>query len=312
VDSFELLRDLSERFGVAGFEGEVRERLAELVGPHVDEVRVDPLGNLIAERGGGGPRLMLDAHMDEIGFMVSYVEEGGWLRVVPIGGWDERIVPAHALTILADGGDKVRGIVGTLPPHLLKQADREKPLLLEDAFVDVGAESRAEVEELGIRIGSPAVIAYPFARLNGGATVAGKALDDRAGCTVLVKTLEALAGETLGVTLFANFAVGEEVGLRGARTAAAQIAPDIALALEGTVAADVPGAAPARPPPRPRGGPARPPPAPAGPGGGGGGGPPGAPPARPTPPPGPRPRGPPAGGGRPPPRWSTAPWTASS
>ena len=257
MDSFELLRDLSDRFGVAGFEDEVRERVAELVAPHVDEVRVDPLGNLIAERrGNGGPRLMLDAHMDEIGFMVSYVEEGGWLRVVPIGGWDERIVAAHALTILADGGDKVRGIVGTVPPHILKQADREKPLPLEDAFVDVGAESRAEVEEMGVRVGSPAVIAYPFGRLNGGAAVAGKALDDRVGCTVLVKTLEALAGETLGVTLFANFAVGEELGLRGARTAAAQIEPDVALALEGTVAADVPGVAPARQPTRLGAGPA--------------------------------------------------------
>lgn len=256
MDVVELLRDLSDRFGVAGFEDEVRERLEELVRPHVDEVRVDPLGNLIAERrGNGGPRLMLDAHMDEIGFMVSYVEEGGWVRIVQLGGWDERIVAAHALTILADGGRRVRGIVGTLPPHVLTKADREKPLTLEDAFVDVGAESRAEVEDLGIRVGSPAVIAYPFERLNDRA-VAGKALDDRAGCTVLVKTLEVLAGEPLDVTLFANFAVSEELGLRGARTAAAQIEPDVALALEGTVAADVPGIAPARQPTRLGGGPA--------------------------------------------------------
>ena len=257
MNSFALLRDLSERFGVAGFESEVRERLEELVRPHVDEMRVDPLGNLIAERrGDGGPRLMVDAHMDEIGFMVSYIEEGGWLRIVPVGGWDARIVAAHALTILADGGGKVRGILGTLPPHILTQADREKPLALEDAFVDVGAGSAAEVEEMGIRVGSPAVIAYPFELLNGGNAVVGKALDDRAGCAVLVQTLEALAEETLGVTLFANFAVSEELGLRGARTAAAQIEPDAALALEGTVAADVPGVEPARQPTRLGAGPA--------------------------------------------------------
>jgi putative aminopeptidase FrvX len=257
MDSYALLSDLCDRFGVAGFEDDVRERLEELVRPHVDEVRVDALGNLIAERRGtGGPRLMLDAHMDEIGFMVRYVEEGGWLRVVPVGGWDERIVPAHALTVLADGGRKVRGIFGTVPPHLLEQADREKPLKLEEAFVDVGAQSVAEVEEMGIRVGSPAVIAYPFGRLNGGDGVVGKALDDRAGCAVLVQTLEALAGEPLGVTLFANFAVSEELGLRGARTAAAQIEPDVALALEGTVAADVPGVPPARQPTRLGAGPA--------------------------------------------------------
>ena len=249
MDSFALLRDLSDRFGVAGFEDEVRERLEELVRPHVDDVRVDPLGNLIAERrGDGGPRLMLDAHMDEIGFMVSYVEEEGWVRVVPVGGWDERIVAAHLLTIRTDDGRDVRGVVGTLPPHVLEQADREKPLTLADAFVDVGAGSRAEVEEMGIRVGSPALIAYPFERLNGDDFVVGKALDDRAGCAVLVKTLETLAGETLAVTLCANFAVSEEVGLRGARTAAAQIEPDVALALEGTVGADAPGVPPSRRP----------------------------------------------------------------
>jgi tetrahedral aminopeptidase len=99
VDSFELLRDLSDRFGVAGFEGEVRERLAELVGPHVDEVRVDPLGNLIAERGGGGPRLMLDAHMDEIGFYVSYVDDKGFLRINPAGGFDTRNLFARQVTV---------------------------------------------------------------------------------------------------------------------------------------------------------------------------------------------------------------------
>jgi putative aminopeptidase FrvX len=257
MDSLALLRDLCERFGVAGFEGDVRERLEELVRPHVDEIRVDPLGNLIGERQGtGGPTLMVDAHMDEIGFMVSYVEEEGWLRVVPVGGWDARIVASHALTILADDGGKVPGVFGTVPPHMLTQADREKPLTLEDAFVDVGAESAAEVEELGIRVGSPAVIAYPFGRLDGANTVVGKALDDRAGCAVLVQVLEALAGETLEVTLVASFAVSEELGLRGAKTAAAQIEPDLALALEGTVAADVPGIAPARQPTRLGGGPA--------------------------------------------------------
>lgn len=255
MDTVELLADLTARFGVAGFEDEVRHRLEELVRPHVDDVRVDPLGNLIAERAGtGGPRLMLDAHMDEIGLMVSYVEEDGWLRFVPIGGWDERILPAHLLTIVADGGARIRGVVGALPPHMLTPADREKPLTLRELFVDVGATSREEVAAMGVRIGSPATIAYPFERLHGAVTA--KALDDRAGCTVLVKTLEALAGEALDVTLFANFAVGEELGLRGARTAAAQIEPDVALALEGTAAGDVPGVPPARQPTRLGGGPA--------------------------------------------------------
>jgi putative aminopeptidase FrvX len=255
VDTAELLADLTDRFGVAGFEAPVRGRVEELVRPLADSVRVDRLGNLIVKRGDGSPRVMLDAHLDEVGFMVSHVEEAGWLRVVPLGGWDERILPTHAVTLLTDGGSEIQGIFGALPPHMLKPEDRENAIPLEDLFVDVGAGSRDEVESLGLRVGSPATIAYPFRRLAGDA-VAAKALDDRVGCTVLVKVLEALAGEALGLELVVNFAVGEELGLRGARTAAAQIEPDVALALEGTAAGDVPGVEPARQPTRLGAGPA--------------------------------------------------------
>ena len=240
-ETLELLRSLSEAFGVAGFEDEVRALIQREIEPYVDEMRVDAMGNLIAFRRGKGDRvLMLDAHMDEIGFMVSYIEENGFLRLAPLGGWDARIVPSHAMTIKTQSGGFVKGAVGTPPPHILKPEEREKPFPLEELFVDIGASSREEVEKLGIRIGSPAVIAYPFERLNEG-VVMGKALDDRVGCAVLIETLKALKDEDLDVTLAANFAACEEVGLRGARTAAFQIEPDIALALEGTVAADVPG-----------------------------------------------------------------------
>jgi len=241
IETLELLERLSNAFGVAGFEGEVRGIIEDLIRPYVDEMRVDALGNLIAVREGGSDfRLMLDAHMDEIGFMVSYIEKEGFLRFAPIGGWDARIVPSHAMVVLTRDGQKLRGVIGTAPPHILTQEEREKPFKIEELFVDVGAGSREEVEGLGIRIGSPAVISYPFERLNGH-VVAGKALDDRVGCALLIKTLEALRDEELDVTVVANFAVCEEVGLRGARTAAYQIEPDLALALEGTVAADVPG-----------------------------------------------------------------------
>ncbi len=240
-ETLELLRSLSEAFGVAGFEDEVRALIQERIEPYVDELRTDAMGNLIAYRRGRGDRvLMLDAHMDEIGFMVSYIEENGFLRFAPLGGWDARIIPSHAMTIRTQSGQLVKGAVGTPPPHILKPEERDKPFPLEELFVDIGASSREEVEQRGIRIGSPAVIAYPFERLNEG-VVMGKALDDRVGCAVLIETLKALKGEELEVTLAANFAACEEVGLRGARTAAFQIEPDIALALEGTVAADVPG-----------------------------------------------------------------------
>ncbi len=250
METTDLLQSLSDAFGPPGFEDDVRDALREIVEPLADEIRVDALGNLIATRHGRGERvLMLDAHMDEIGLMVSYIEETGFLRFATLGGWDARVIPSHGVTIQTDSGESVHGVVGTPPPHILSAEDRKKPFDLEELFIDVGANSRDDVEQMGIRTGSPAVIHYPFRRMSH-PFVTGKALDDRAGCTVLVRTLQALQDETLDVTLVANFAAFEEVGLRGARTAAFSIEPDVALALEGTVAADVPGIEDARVPTR--------------------------------------------------------------
>jgi putative aminopeptidase FrvX len=241
MESVELLRSLSDAFGVSGFEGEVRELIRRLIEPYVDELKVDPLGNLIAtKRGKSDFKLMLDAHMDEVGLMISYIEDEGYLRFATIGSWDERIIPAQAVTIQTRAGAKVRGVIGSAPPHILKREELERPLKLEEMFIDIGASSRAEVEERGVRIGDPAVIHYPCERLNE-LYLRGKALDDRAGCAVLIETLKSLGDEELPFMLVCNFAVGEEVGLRGARTAAYQIEPDIAIAVEGTIGADMPG-----------------------------------------------------------------------
>jgi putative aminopeptidase FrvX len=243
METIDLLRTLSDAFGPSGFEDEVRDILHGMVEPLVDDLRTDVMGNLIATRRGTGPlTLMLDAHMDEIGFMVSHVEEGGFLRFTQTSGWDQRIIPANALTIRTVDGDFVKGMIGVQPPHITPPADREKPIKPEDLFVDVGATSADEVAQMGVRVGSPAVIAYPFEHIRDD-VIMGKALDDRAGCAIVVKTLEALQGEDLDVTVVAAFTVQEEVGLRGAGTAAYQIAPDIALALETTIAADTPGVA---------------------------------------------------------------------
>lgn len=240
MTGLDLLRTLSEAFGVSGFEDETRETLRELVAPHVDELRVDTLGNLIATRRGNGPTLMLDAHMDEVGFMVSHIEPTGHLRFATIGGWDARIVPSHLLTIVTDAGNRVEGVIGTQPPHILDAKDRERPFSIEELFVDIGARSDDEARALGIRVGSPAIITYPFRALHAG-VVAGKALDDRVGCAAIVRVLEAVAGRELDVNLVAVFSMAEETGLLGATTATYQTRPDFALALEGTICADAPG-----------------------------------------------------------------------
>jgi endoglucanase len=235
------LQTLSDAFGVAGFEDEVRETIEQLISPYVDEIRTDPLGNLIATRKGGtNTTLMLDAHMDEVGFIVKWIEDTGYLRFTPIGGWDTRILPSHRVEILTRAGEKRTGVIGAAPPHILKEEERKKPIPLEQMFIDVGASSQREAAELGIHIGDPLTIHYPFTELRSG-YVTGKAFDDRAGCAVMIETARRLTETDLSVNLALSFVISEEVGSRGARTAAYQVNPDLALALEGTIGADMPG-----------------------------------------------------------------------
>jgi endoglucanase len=235
-------------FGVSGFEDDVRDVIAQSVKPLVDEVRVDALGNLIATRQGKSDfTLMLDAHMDEVGLIISYIEERGFLRFATLGSWDIRILPAQVVKIRTRQGRLITGVIGSIPPHVLKPEDREKPFKLEDLFIDVGASSAEEIQKMGIRIGDPAVPYYPFEQLSDN-LLGGKAFDDRAGCAVALRTLQELQKESLDLTLVCNCAIGEETGLRGARAAAYSINPNAALALEGTIGADVPGVAPARQP----------------------------------------------------------------
>ncbi len=243
MQTIDLLRELSNSFGVSGFEDEVRDLIRSLVTPCVDEVKTDTLGNLFAIRKSSNPAaktLMLDAHMDEIGFIVKWIEKDGFLRFAPIGGWDPRIVPGHRVEIQTRSGELIPGVIGTAPPHILSPEERRASLPLEKMFIDVGAASVEEAQEMGLRIGDPLTIHYPFMELKEG-YVTGKAFDDRAGCAVLIETAERISGQDLGVNVVFAFVFGEEVGLRGARTAAFQIEPDLAIAVEGTIGADMPG-----------------------------------------------------------------------
>ncbi|MFC2079658.1 M42 family metallopeptidase [Candidatus Bipolaricaulota bacterium] len=243
MQTIDLLRNLSNAFGVSGFEDEVRELIRSLVVPHVDEVRTDALGNLFAIRRSSDPAaktLLLDAHTDEIGFIVKWIEKDGYLRFAPIGGWDPRIVPGHRVEIQTRSGELRTGVIGTAPPHILSPEERKASLPMEKMFIDIGATSLEDAQAMGVRIGDPLTIHYPFMALTDD-YVTGKAFDDRAGCAVLIETAERTAGQDLGVNVVFAFVFGEEVGLRGARTAAFQIEPDLAIAVEGTIGADMPG-----------------------------------------------------------------------
>src|SRR5439155_1318118 len=144
-------------------------------------------------RGGSEFTVMLDAHLDEIGLIVNYVDERGFLHFATLGGWDTRILPAQAVMVRTRDGRKVRGVIGSQPPHILKSEERDKPIPLESLFIDVGASSADQAAGLGIRVGDPVVLGHSFEVVREG-WVLGKAFDDRAGCAVLVKVLEELAG----------------------------------------------------------------------------------------------------------------------
>jgi len=232
----ELLRKLSDAHGVSGCEGSIRDIIRAEVAGSVDEIREDSMGNLIAVKRGDGFSIMLAAHMDEIGLMVQYIDEKGFIRVVPIGGWFGPVLYTQRVILHGKNGP-VTGVLGAKPPHMLKEEERKKEIKIEDLFVDVGAASEEEVKSLGIEIGTPITIDREFADL-AGSRVTGKALDNRVGVAMLIRALQRMESPH---TVYAVFTVQEEVGLKGAKVSAYSLNPDCAIATDVTIPGDHPG-----------------------------------------------------------------------
>jgi putative aminopeptidase FrvX len=249
----ELLGKLSNAFGPSGNEQDVAEILKGELKEYADETLVDKLGNILFYRKGKGncPRVMLSAHMDEIGFLVTFVEEDGFLRFDTLGGITNSILPGQRILFRGDGG-YVRGIIGTKPPHIMTIEEQNKIVPKEDLFIDIGAENVAQAKKKGADVGMMGVFDVEFEDLGNG-YVRGKALDDRAGCMVLVESFKALRNSPVNVVAVGS--VQEELGIRGAKTAAWQADPDFGLAIEGTFVADVPGTRPDRVSSKIKGGP---------------------------------------------------------
>lgn len=224
----ELIKRLTESYGPSGHEGQIREIIRAEVESVADAVRVDSLGNLITSKHGHGPgkKVMLAAHMDEIGIIVSYVDGNGFLRFQPIGGLDPMALVGSRVQF-ADGA------IGVICPE--KRREYSKDPALSKLYIDVGAASQDEARE---RLGQAAGFVRPFATL--GSRIVAKALDDRIGCAILIEVLRQLESTPHEVSIV--FSVQEEVGLRGARTSAYGLKPDIGLAVDITEAADTPEA----------------------------------------------------------------------
>ncbi|MBS3899305.1 MAG: M42 family metallopeptidase [Dethiobacter sp.] len=228
-----LLKRLSEASGASGDEGEVRSLLKEELSLHVEEVTTDALGNLYLKKGfGRKPRVMVAAHMDEVGLMVVGYEKSGLLRVVKVGSIDDRVLASKVVSI---GKDRIAGVIGAKAVHLQKPDERTKAIDINNLYIDLGVRSQEEAEKL-VKIGDYATFTAKV-REAGDNCLIGKAFDNRAGCAVLAELLK----EDFDLELNAVFTVQEEVGLRGAGVAAYSIHPDVALVIETTAAADVVG-----------------------------------------------------------------------
>ncbi|MEM0357892.1 MAG: M42 family metallopeptidase [Candidatus Bathyarchaeia archaeon] len=250
----ETLEKLSNACGVAGREDEVRKIMKELLKPYVDEISEDKLGNVIGVKKGekNAPKVMLAAHMDEIGLFVKTISKEGFLQFAKIGGIDDRILLAQKVLVHTEKGP-LHGIIGSKPPHIQKEEERKKVLTFDELFIDIGAESLEEARKMGVKIGDPVSFDIKFARI-GNDVVIGKAFDDRVGCAVMIEAMKML--KKTECTVYAVGTVQEEVGLRGATVAAFGIYPDVGIALEVTVAGDVPGVKEVEAPVKMRKGPA--------------------------------------------------------
>lgn len=226
-----LLKELTEAFGVSGAEHEVRNILKREIESWA-EYRTDALGNLIFKKPGPEkkPKVMLAAHMDEVGLMISSIGKNGWLKFDTVGGIDDRILVSKTVVI---GPNKVKGVIGAKAIHLQEPKERETALKSKNLYIDIGAKDREDAEKL-VKIGDFAAFDSKYEEM--GDIVKAKALDDRVGCYVITEILK----RNYDLALCGAFTVQEEIGMRGATVAAYALEPDIAIVLEGTFAADVP------------------------------------------------------------------------
>jgi len=227
-----LLRELTEAFGPSGFETESANIMVREL-THAGKVARDGLGSVVCKVGGGSerPRIMVSAHMDEVGFMVKSITPEGYVRFLPIGGWSPRVLLGQRVLVRTRKGD-FPGVIGSKPPHELTEDEKKQLPDIDKMFIDFGCAEGFNVKtRLGVRLGDPIVPVSPFVEMGRNLMMA-KAWDDRGGCGIVIETARALKGKKHPNTVFFVGSVQEEVGCRGARTAAEVVQPDVALALD--------------------------------------------------------------------------------
>jgi endoglucanase len=236
-----LLQELTEAHAVSGHEDEVRAIFVDEL-EDCGELSADRNGSVFCESGTGGPRVMVTGHMDEVGFMVQHITPDGFIQFVAIGGWWEHNLLSQRVEILTRGGDKVLGVVASRPPHFLPESQRRQVMTIDQLFIDIGAESASEATEtFGVALGDPIAPVSPFTAMACDDWFMAKAFDNRVGMAGTIQAGQILSQSPHPNRLILCGTVQEEVGLRGARTAAYHAKPDVAIVLEGPPADDTPG-----------------------------------------------------------------------
>lgn len=235
-----LLKDLSMLNSIPGNERQVRQYMAKRMEDKA-EVSFDNLGSVIGKKVGkaGGPKIMVAGHMDEVGFMVTTVTDEGYVKFTPAGGWWSQVMLAQQMTITTSLGTEVIGVIGAKAPHILSPEERAKPVDMKNMYLDLGVENKEEALKLGIKPGDMITPYIEYKEMADPNYLLGKAWDNRVGCAAAMEVLEQLGQHDN--EYYAVGTVMEEVGLRGAKTSANKILPDIGIALDTTIAFDFPG-----------------------------------------------------------------------
>jgi len=239
----QLLEKLSNAPGPPGFEEPIRKVMVEYMKPLASSIRYDGMGSIIAAHGSAGPRVMVDAHMDELGGMIRRITPNGFLTMQMLGGWlDQALVDQRWVIIGANG--PIHSVTGIRDVHVVPADERTRVYPRDSLYLDVGAKSEAEVRAMGISPGDPVAPDSPFMVLNGTGNYLGKAWDDRVGCAVIVEAMRRLNSQAHPNQIFWTITTQEEIGLRGAHSAVDVVKPDVAIALEAGITGDVFGGHP--------------------------------------------------------------------
>lgn len=241
-ERFKMFKELTEAHGAPGFEKPVRDIMRKYLSKYTDEIIQDNLGGIFGVRSDNklGPKIMVAGHMDEVGFMVTRITDEGFIKFQTLGGWWSQVLLAQKVSILTPKGEIV-GIIGSIPPHSLTEELRSKPFDIKEMFIDIGADDKEDAIKIGIKPGQPIVPITSFKVMSNSKKIMAKAWDNRYGCALAIDLLDSLKNIELPNTLYSGANVQEEVGLRGAKTAADLINPDIFFALDAGPAGDVPG-----------------------------------------------------------------------